>query len=60
MSKKIRLPTNHSINREITQKFRTDEGVAIGIGAGTASLSIKLAKLTHFKIYAMDIPISVI
>jgi ubiquinone/menaquinone biosynthesis C-methylase UbiE len=55
MSKKIHLPTNHFIARDITQKFGTDEGVAIDIGAGTASLSIKLAKLTHFKIYAMDI-----
>lgn len=55
MSKKISLPINHFIARDITQKFGTEEGVAIDIGTGTASLSINLAKLTHFKIYALDI-----
>lgn len=55
MSKKIHLPTNHFIAREIIQKFGTDEGVAIDIGTGTASISINLGKLTHFKIYAIDI-----
>jgi ubiquinone/menaquinone biosynthesis C-methylase UbiE len=55
MSKEMHLPTNYFIAHEINQKFGTDNGVAIDIGAGDVSLAINIAKITHLKVYAMNI-----
>ena len=48
-------PVYPLIAQQITKKFCINEGVCIDVGAGPASLSIALAKITNLKIYAMDI-----
>jgi ubiquinone/menaquinone biosynthesis C-methylase UbiE len=55
MSKEIHSPTDDFIAHEINQKFGTDNGVAIDISAGDVSLAINIAKMTHLKVYAMNI-----
>lgn len=43
------------IANQITRKFNITEGTAIDVGAGPASLSIAMARITELDIYAMDI-----
>ncbi len=55
LSKGAFAPIYPLIACQITEKTGINEGVCIDIGAGPASLSIALAKITDLKIYAMDI-----
>ncbi len=48
-------PTYPLIANQITNKLNINEGTAIDVGTGPASLSIAIAKITQLKIYAMDI-----
>ncbi|MCE5213172.1 MAG: class I SAM-dependent methyltransferase [Methanobacterium sp.] len=43
------------IASQITYKIGVKEGICIDVGAGPASLSIAMAKITNLKIYAMDV-----
>ncbi|BDZ70318.1 class I SAM-dependent methyltransferase [Methanobacterium petrolearium] len=43
------------IANQITEKFKIKTGTAIDVGAGPASLSVAMARITQLKIYAMDI-----
>lgn len=43
------------IANQITDKLKITEGIAIEVGAGPASLSIAMARITKLKIHAMDI-----
>nr|WP_319373484.1 class I SAM-dependent methyltransferase [uncultured Methanobacterium sp.] len=43
------------IANQIIGKFKIKKGVGIDVGAGPASLSIALAKITELDIYSMDI-----
>ncbi|MCC7560985.1 MAG: class I SAM-dependent methyltransferase [Methanobacterium sp.] len=47
--------TYHLISNQITRKMNVKDGIAIDVGAGPASLSIAMARITGLKIYAMDI-----
>jgi ubiquinone/menaquinone biosynthesis C-methylase UbiE len=55
LSKGAFAPIYPVIANQITAKTGIKEGICIDIGAGPASLSIALAKITNLKIYAMDI-----
>ncbi len=48
------------IAHQIISKLHITEGVAIDVGAGPASLSVAMARLSDLKIYAMDISSEVI
>lgn len=48
-------PSYPLIAKQITDRFKIKEGIAIDVGAGPASLSIAMAKKTQLEIYAMDI-----
>lgn len=43
------------IANQITEKFKIKKGIGIDVGAGPASLSVALAKITELDIYSMDI-----
>ncbi len=49
------VPIYPLIANQIIRKFNITEGTAIDVGAGPASLSIAMARITHLDIYAMDI-----
>ncbi len=55
LSKGAFAPIYPVIADQIIAKTGIKEGICIDIGAGPASLSIALAKITELKIYAMDI-----
>ena len=48
-------PTYPLIAKQITDRSKIGEGIAIDVGAGPASLSIAIARITQLEIYAMDI-----
>lgn len=43
------------IANQISRKFQIKKGTAIDVGAGPASLSVAMARITQLEIYAMDI-----
>lgn len=55
LSKGAFKPIYPLIASQITRKLKIKEGLCVDVGAGPASLSIALAKITDLKIYAMDI-----
>lgn len=48
-------PTYPLIANQITEKFKIKKGTAIDVGAGPASLSVAMARITQLEIYAMDL-----
>lgn len=50
-----RAPIYPLIANQIMDKVKIKEGIAIDVGAGPASLSVAMARITKLKIYAMDI-----
>lgn len=51
----VHSPIYPLIAHQIRDKLKIREGIAIDVGAGPASLSIAMARITKLKIYAMDI-----
>jgi ubiquinone/menaquinone biosynthesis C-methylase UbiE len=43
------------IAHQITEKLKVNSGTAIEVGSGSGSLSMAMARITSFRIYAMDI-----
>jgi ubiquinone/menaquinone biosynthesis C-methylase UbiE len=44
------------IAHQITEKLKVNAGTAIEVGSGSGPLSMAMARITSFKIYAMDLP----
>lgn len=55
LSKGAFAPIYPLIASQITEKIGITKGICIDVGAGPASLSIALAKITDLKIYALDV-----
>ncbi len=48
-------PAYSLIAKQITERFKIKKGTAIDVGAGPASLSLAMARITQLEIYAIDI-----
>lgn len=55
LSKGAFAPIYPLIASQITEKIGVKKGICIDVGAGPASLSIAMAKISHLKIYALDV-----
>lgn len=51
----VYAPVYPLIANQIMDELKIKKGIAIDVGAGPASLSIAMARITELKIYAMDI-----